>query len=191
MKAAIGLGNPGLAYALSRHNVGFHVIDLYRQVERRVGRGRRRCSARVYRHGDLLLAKPMTGMNASGEAVSRLVSLYALHPQDLLLIHDDLDLPLGRMRIVPGGGAGTHKGVLSVHETLETCRVPRMKIGIEAEDRELDGATFVLRSFSEGEWNDLSPILRRAAAAIAAFRRHPLDQVMTEFNTEPGTVAAA
>ena len=191
MKAVVGLGNPGLEYALTRHNVGFHVIDLYRRDMRRVGRGRRVHHAVVYRQRDLFLMKPSTFMNASGDAVAELVEARRLHPEDVLVIHDDLDLPLGRLRIVPGGGAGTHKGVQSVIDALGTTAFPRLKLGIEIADRAVEGSAFVLEPFPEAEWEQLIPVLHRAAEAVAAFSRLPLDHVMTAFNTPPDVVAAA
>lgn len=191
MKAAVGLGNPGLEYALTRHNVGFHVVDLYRRDMRRVGRGRRVHQAVVYRQRNFLLMKPSTFMNASGDAVAELVAARRLRPEDVLIVHDDLDLPLGRLRIVPGGGAGTHKGVQSVIEALGTTDFPRLKVGIEIADRAVEGSAFVLEPFPEAEWAQLVPVLHRAAAALAAFARLPLDHVMTQFNTPPDEVAAA
>jgi len=190
VKAAVGLGNPGLGYALSRHNVGFQVIDLYRELERGVGTGRRAHHAIIYRHQDLLLAKPTTCMNGSGDAVRALLAATGLHPRDVLLVHDELDLPLGRLRIVPGGGPGTHKGVRSVIDAVGTTEIPRLKVGVEIEGRTVDGASFVLERFPEEEWRRIAPVLRWAAAALAAFRRDPLAQVMTVFNRPPDGVAA-
>ena len=182
MRAVIGLGNPGEEYALSRHNVGFNVIDLYRDVFKGPSKGRLRCSSLIYEDRDLLLVKPLSYMNASGDAVRAIVDKYKLDPKDLLVVYDELDLPLGRMRIVPGGGAGSHKGIRSVIDRLGTEDVPRMKIGIgNGHDRE-DTVQFVLAPSSQPEWQVLVGVMRRAVQAVDAFRDHTLDWVMTRFN---------
>jgi PTH1 family peptidyl-tRNA hydrolase len=139
----------------------------------------------VYRKRDLLLVKPSTYMNASGDTVRSLVEGRRLRPEDVLVIHDDLDLPLGRLRIVPGGGAGSHKGVQSVIDALGTTSFPRLKIGIEIDQRGIKGSEFVLQPFPEPEWIRLAPVLHRAVEAVAAFARLPLDHVMTQFNAGP------
>jgi PTH1 family peptidyl-tRNA hydrolase len=118
LKAVFGLGNPGIEYALTRHNVGFSVIDLYRKAHCHGEKGRISCSSLVYQTENLLLIKPMTYMNASGEAVSAIIDRFKVALPDVLIIYDDLDLPLGRMRILPKGGAGTQKGMLSILEVL-------------------------------------------------------------------------
>ena len=183
MRAVIGLGNPGEEYALSRHNVGFNVIDLYRDVLKGPSKGRLRCSSLVYDAGGLLLVKPLTYMNASGDAVRALVDTYRLDPKDLLVVYDELDLPLGRMRIVPGGGAGSHKGIRSIIERLGTEDIARVKIGIEDESRREDAVEFVLAPISPQEWGVLVDVMKRAVHAVDAFRDRPLDWIMTRFNT--------
>ena len=185
MRAVIGLGNPGEEYALSRHNVGFNVIDLYRDVFKGPSKGRLRCSSLVYEARGLLLVKPLTYMNASGNAVRAIVDKYRLDVGDLLVVYDELDLPLGRMRIVPGGGSGSHKGVRSVLDRLGTDDVARVKIGIgpEAERRQEDAVQFVLATIPPQDWRVLVGVMRRAVDAVDAFRDRPLDWIMTRFNT--------
>ncbi|MGD9676484.1 MAG: aminoacyl-tRNA hydrolase, partial [Candidatus Bipolaricaulia bacterium] len=130
MKAVFGLGNPGLEYALTRHNVGFEVIDLYRTLHRIRTKGRIVESALVYSWDDLLLVKPMTYMNESGAAVKGLLSRRAIDPADALVIYDDLDLPIGRIRLLAAGGPGSHRGMTSVIERVGTEAIPRLRIGI-------------------------------------------------------------
>ncbi len=182
MKAVFGLGNPGRAYALTRHNVGFEVIDLYRKVHRLRRKGRIESSALVYSTGDLLLVKPMTFMNDSGTAVRGVLSKHSVSPADALIVHDDLDLPLGRIKVLGSGGPGTHKGVSSVLSALETEAVPRLKIGIEIEERAKAGIDFVLDRFSPAEWERVLPALESAVEAIDLFRTTDIDVVMTRFN---------
>ena len=182
LKAVFGLGNPGIEYALTRHNVGFSVIDLYRKAHCHGEKGRILCSSLVYQTEDLLLIKPMTYMNASGEAVSAVIDRFKVALPDVLIIYDDLDLPLGRMRILPKGGAGTHKGMLSILEVLGTEAIPRLRIGIGMESRCQDTIDYVLGRFMPREWEELIPILEQSVDAIGAFRTQDIDTVMTLFN---------
>lgn len=182
MKAVFGLGNPGIEYALTRHNVGFSVIDLYRKAHCHGEKGRISCSSLVYQTENLLLIKPMTYMNASGEAVSAIIDRFKVALPDVLIIYDDLDLPLGRMRILPKGGAGTQKGMLSILEVLGTEAIPRLRIGIGMKSRSQDTIDYVLGRFMPREWEELIPILERSVDAIEAFRTQDIDTVMTRFN---------
>jgi PTH1 family peptidyl-tRNA hydrolase len=189
LKAVFGLGNPGLRYALTRHNVGFQVIDLYRKVHRLKEKGRITCSSLIYRREDLFLVKPMTYMNASGEAVKAVLESYKITVDDALVVYDDLDFPLGRMRVLPGGGAGTHKGMLSVLSAIESEKIPRLRIGIGAEHREQDAVSYVLDRFAPREWEKLFPVLKRAVDVIEAFRSSEINAVMTCFNRRDRQVA--
>jgi len=182
LKAVFGLGNPGIEYVFTRHNVGFSVIDLYRKAHCHEEKGRILSSSLVYQTENLLLIKPMTYMNASGEAVSEIIDRFKLAFPDVLIIYDDLDLPLGRMRILPKGGAGTHKGMLSILEVLGTEAIPRLRIGIGMESRSQDTIDYVLGRFMPREWEELTPILERSVDAIEAFRTQDIDTVMTCFN---------
>ena len=183
MKAIFGLGNPGRAYALTRHNVGFEVIDLYRKMHRLRAKGRIESSALVYRRDDLLLVKPMTYMNESGAAVRGVLSRHGIDPADALVLYDDLDLPLGRLRILGAGGAGSHNGMRSVLASLGTEGIPRLRIGIEQEARNETGRDYVLSRFSPAEWEVVLPVLERAAEAIDTFAHAGIQTVMTRFNS--------
>lgn len=189
MKVVFGLGNPGRAYALTRHNVGFEVVDLYRKVHRLRGKGRIESSALVYSTADLLLVKPMTFMNDSGQAVRGVLSKHSVSPTDALVVHDDLDLPLGWIKVLSAGGGGTHKGLTSILNALATEEIPRLKIGIEIDARTETGSDFVLDRFSPEEWERVLPALERAVDAIDLFRRADIDAVMTRFNRRDGSLA--
>lgn len=182
MKAVFGLGNPGTEYALTRHNVGFEAIDLFRKVYRLRRPGRIVANCIVYRDGDLLLCKPLTYMNASGRAVSRVLAKHKVSPAETLVIYDELDLPLGRIKITSSGGPGTHKGMKSILEALGTQDVPRMKIGVDVEGRTAPGEEFVLKRFTADEWARVVPALEKTAEAIDVFRSVDLNQLMTRFN---------
>ncbi|MBU1049229.1 aminoacyl-tRNA hydrolase [Candidatus Bipolaricaulota bacterium] len=182
MKAVFGLGNPGLPYALTRHNIGFEVVDLYREVHRTRKKGRIEGSALVYCLDDLVLAKPMTYMNESGLAVRAVLSKYRIEPSDAMIVYDDLDLVLGRIRILATGGAGSHNGMKSILRSLGTEDIPRLRIGIETETRQESGHDFVLDRFSKREWSEVLPAVRRAVEAIDVFCDLGIDEAMTRFN---------
>jgi len=181
-KAVFGLGNPGLPYALTRHNIGFEVIDLYRKVHRAKKKGRIEGSALVYSTDDLLLIKPMTYMNESGLAVRTVLEKHRIEPSDAIVVYDDLDLVLGRIRILAAGGAGSHKGMQSVIQTLGTEEIPRLRIGIEIEARDNSGRDFVLDRFTKEEWGQVLPAVRSAVEAIDVFCGSGIDEAMTRFN---------
>jgi len=182
VKAVFGLGNPGAKYAATRHNVGFETIDLYRKVHRLRRAGRLQSNCLVYRSGDLLLCKPLTFMNSSGVAVAKALRKHGVALEDTLVIYDELDLPLGRIKISPGGGPGTHKGMKSILETLGTQDVPRLRIGVEIEGRTARGEDFVLERLPIPEWERVLPSLEMAVEAIETFRNQDLNHVMTRFN---------
>ena len=182
IKAVFGLGNPGLPYALTRHNIGFEVVDLYRKVHRTRKKGRIEGSALVYSIDDLLLVKPMTYMNESGQAVRAVLKKHRVETADVLIVYDDLDLVLGRIRILAAGGAGSHKGMQSVIRALGTEEIPRLRIGIETESRDESGSDFVLDRFSKAEWSQVLPAVRSAVEAIDVFCGLGIDEAMTQFN---------
>ena len=182
MKAVFGLGNPGRKYALTRHNVGFNVIDLYRRAHRMRRPGRIQHNCIVYRQGGLLLGKPMTYMNESGSAVAGVLRKHGIAPSGALIVYDDLDLPAGRIKILAAGGPGSHKGMKSVVDSLGTDAVPRVKVGIEIEGRRVPGEDFVLKPFTKEQWLRVLPALERAVEAAAAFAEEDIQAVMTRFN---------
>jgi len=182
LKAVFGLGNPGDEYALTRHNVGFDLIDLYRERYAPRLKARLIDSALVYKGRDLFLVKPMTYMNASGEAVRAIIDRFKIAHGDAIIVYDDLDLPLGRMKILAAGGPGSHKGMISVISALGSEDVPRLRVGIGLEKRPHDQVEYVLGKFSEAEWKTIYPVLERGVEAIAAFRREDINAVMNRFN---------
>ena len=182
IKAVFGLGNPGLPYALTRHNIGFEVVDLYRKVHRTRKKGRIEGSALVYSFDNLILVKPMTYMNGSGLAVRAVLEKYRIEPSDAMIVYDDLDLVLGRIRILAAGGAGSHKGMKSIIQALGTEEIPRLRIGIETETRQESGRDFVLDRFSKDEWVQVLPAVRSAVEAIDVFCDRGIDETMTRFN---------
>jgi PTH1 family peptidyl-tRNA hydrolase len=181
----IGLGNPGREYRDNRHNVGFMWID--RLVVRLNARGMKLQSKAIvtdaiYEERKLILAKPQTYMNLSGHSVQGLANFYKLPLENLLVAHDDLDLPFGTIRLRPGGGPGGQKGVASAIERLGTQDFARLRLGIGRPPGRMDPAAYVLQDFSRDEAQELSSILDRAADAALTFVLEGLDKAMNKFN---------
>jgi PTH1 family peptidyl-tRNA hydrolase len=185
MRLVVGLGNPGRRYQGSRHNVGWEVVD---RLARRLGVAVDRedgwaqvGTARVGRRR-VLLAKPQTFVNLSGTAVVDLCRRHRIRPSEILVITDDLDLPLGRLRLRPRGSHGGHRGLRSILEALGTEDVPRLRIGIGRPPAGVDPADYVLTPFSPDERAVLEPVLDRAAEAAEVAVREGLEAAMTRFN---------
>ncbi|GAB4424030.1 MAG: aminoacyl-tRNA hydrolase [Anaerolineales bacterium] len=181
----IGLGNPGRAYKDNRHNVGFMLIDrLSVRLNARLNRVQAKAIVgSVHHHGDkIILAKPQTYMNLSGQSVQGLVHFYKIPLANMLVAHDDLDLPQGTLRIRPGGGPGGQKGIASAIERLGSRDFPRLRIGIGRPPGRMDPAAYVLQDFSAGELKIISEVLDRAADAALEFIENGLDAAMNKYN---------
>ena len=181
----IGLGNPGREYRDNRHNVGFMLID--RLAVRLNARGMKVQSKAIVmdaRHEErkLLLAKPQTFMNLSGQSVQGLAHFYKIPLTNLIILSDDLDLPLGTLRIRASGGPGGQRGLSSILEKLGTRDVPRLRMGIGGPPGRMDPAAYVLQDFSREEVKELSGILDRGVDAVFAFVMYGLDKAMNDFN---------
>ena len=182
----IGLGNPGREYRGNRHNTGFMVID--RLAVRLNAKGMRLQSKAIVTTAiyeeKLILAKPQTYMNLSGDSVQGLANFYKLPFDNLLVVHDDLDLPFGSIRMRPGGGPGGQKGIASTIERLGSKEFGRLRIGIGRPPGRMDPADYVLQDYSREDFKVLSDILDRAADAILVFLKEGLDIAMNKFNGE-------
>jgi len=181
----IGLGNPGKEYRLTRHNVGFRVVDrLARQQG--IQFSKRRGGARIGegRLGGkrVVLAKPQTYMNKSGVAVKKLVKALGIPLDHLVVVHDDLDLACGRMKIKEGGGHGGHKGVQSIIEELGSADFLRVKVGIGKPPDPEEGADYVLSRFAADERALIKESVEQAAEAIEALIVSGKDQAMNKYN---------
>ncbi|MFA5811589.1 MAG: aminoacyl-tRNA hydrolase [bacterium] len=169
MKLIAGLGNPGRTYARHRHNVGFLTLD---ELARRHGiEMRKRSFGALIGSGSIdgesvLLAKPETYMNLSGESVGPLLGYYRLGADSLIVVHDDLDIDLGRMKLARAAGHGGHNGVRSIMETTGTGDFTRVRIGIGRPPVGMDGANYVLAPFTEQEQETISEAIMRAADAV-------------------------
>jgi peptidyl-tRNA hydrolase, PTH1 family len=185
VKLVVGLGNPGRKYQNSRHNLGFWTIDDIAR-ENRISVKKKLCDALVgeWPSGGetTVMAKPQTYMNRSGESVSDLLRHFRADPGDLIVIHDDLDLPFGRMRIRPGGGAAGHRGVLSIIQSLGTEEFYRVRLGIGRPPDGVDPTDFVLESFTSEELDQLAGMVSRAAQAVVFLLREGGTRAMEQFN---------
>lgn len=185
MKLIVGLGNPGRTHAKNRHNIGFLCLD---RLARAYGLsfGRRQAKAKVtsgYVGGcKVLLAKPQTFMNLSGQSVGRLVRFYKVLLEDVLVVFDDLDLPLGTIRLRAEGGAGGHNGMRSIIQTLDTQAFPRLRVGIDRPPGRMDPADYVLTDFSTEEQAVVDEVLERAVAAIEMWLSQGIEAAMNAFN---------
>jgi PTH1 family peptidyl-tRNA hydrolase len=181
----IGLGNPGREYRDSRHNVGFMFID--RLIVRLNARGMKMQSkaiitTAIYEERKLILAKPQTYMNLSGQSAQGLLHFYKLPVENMIVAHDDLDIPFGTIRVRPGGGPGGQKGMASTIEQLGTKDFPRLRIGIGRPPGRMDPSDYVLQNFSRDEVKILSEVIDRAVDAALTFVTEGLNKTMNKYN---------
>jgi len=179
-----GLGNPGKDYAKTRHNFGFLALSFFAKKHGLTFRFEPTLEGEVATFKDkALLLKPMTYMNLSGRAVKRVLNHYGEEPSHLLVIYDDLDLPLGRMKLLPKGGSGGHRGVESILSELQTQDFPRLKLGIGRPEKGIDPRDYVLSPFEEEEWPIVERVLARAVTALEEVLYLGLMKAMEKVNT--------
>ncbi|MGB8212169.1 MAG: aminoacyl-tRNA hydrolase [Anaerolineales bacterium] len=181
----VGLGNPGREYRETRHNVGFMLLDrLAVKLNARFTRLQSRALVASALYGDykIILAKPQTFMNLSGQSVLGLVHFYKLPLTNLLVAHDDLDLPPGTIRIRPDGGSAGQKGMTSILERLGTQELPRLRLGIGRPPGQMAAPDYVLQEFSNADLAILSETLIRAVDAVLTFVSEGLDAAMNKYN---------
>ena len=187
MKLIVGLGNPGREYEHTRHNVGFQVAEelarRYRVTLKAHAKWKAR-AAKVAEIGDgMLLAEPTTFMNLSGWAVREIAAFHKLGPSDVLVVVDDADLPLGRLRMRTGGSAGGHNGLKSIIQELGTVAFPRLRVGVGRQVGELKN--HVLGRFSADEKAHIDAAVKRAADAAELFAREDILAAMNRYNAAP------
>lgn len=188
MKIIVGLGNPGSEYEHTRHNIGWKVIDAFAakfriridQHEKNAMTGQGRVAG-----GSVLVARPLTFMNLSGDSVRLLFSAYADATDDLIVVYDDVDLPIGRLRIRPSGSAGTHNGMRSIVSSLGNENFARLRVGVRgAEYGEGRLRDYVLDEFTDEEEASVRRAIDRAVDALLLFVRGDLKRAMNEFNRD-------
>ena len=185
----VGLGNPGAAYAGTRHNLGFAVCDrLAMQGQSRWRPTRFRAEVWTGQIDGLAVAllKPQTFVNESGSAVQSALRTFGLTPADLIVVHDDLDLALARVRVRPSGGSGGHNGMRSIIRTLGTDAVARVKIGLGRPPVGVDPADYVLGRFASSELPSADAAVGRAADAVRTLLTTDVNSTMQQFNKSDG-----
>ena len=182
----VGLGNPGKEYEKTRHNVGFRVTDLVAEtLKTKIDRLKFRALTRMVTHNGqkVLLVQPQTYMNVSGAAVSALATYYKVPVERILVIFDDISLPVGRIRIRKDGSAGGHNGIKSIIQSLGSDKFPRVKVGVGAKPHpDYDLADWVLSKFSAQEEKDLAPALENAAKASLLILEQGTEKAASAFN---------
>lgn len=184
----VGLGNPGETYRETRHNIGFMVLD---EIARRMGaafREEKRWSGLVAKFTGGYLLKPLTFMNESGRAVQSVGHFYKASPAQTLVVYDDVDLPLGRLRFRTSGSAGGHNGIRSLIASLGSDEFPRLKVGIAAANGRPAGERMVghvLGKFRAEEQTELQIVIQRAADAVLSAVDRGLETAMNVFNRQP------
>ncbi len=185
MWGIIGLGNPGSDYDDTKHNVGFEVVE---RLARAHGvRLRRARAAALAGTGDIdgepvVLCMPMTMMNASGVAVARLMHLHELEPDRLIAIVDDINLPVGRLRVRRGGSDGGHKGLRSISERIGTRDYPRLRLGVGAPPSGMDARDWVLTPFPKDQRDTAAEAIAMAAKAVECVILEGIEKAMNEYN---------
>ena len=186
----VGLGNPGRQYKDNRHNIGFMVVD---RLAARLGLSFSRLEMKAlvtkgeYVGQRIILAKPQTYMNLSGQAAASLVRYYKVPLENLLVAYDDVDLPLGTIRLRPSGGSAGQKGMQSIVESLGSQEFPRLRVGIDRPPGHMEAAAYVLKDFPPAELAILPGLFDKAVDAVLAFVAEGLVTAMNRFNG-PGDV---
>jgi PTH1 family peptidyl-tRNA hydrolase len=179
LRLVVGLGNPGREYQDTRHNVGFMIVD---RLAAAAGVPlRKEGKAELARTPEFLLCKPLSYMNVSGEVVGPLARYYRIEPAGMLVVLDDMALPLGKLRLRPGGSAGGHNGLKSIIQHLGTNEIPRLRIGIGGAAHG-DAVDHVLGRFAPEEREELGAGLNLALDAVAFVHRHGIQAAMNQFN---------
>ena len=186
MKMIVGLGNPGKEYELTRHNMGFMVIDYYAKLNN-ISDFKEKFNGlytKVYKDNEyFVLLKPLSYMNLSGTVIKKFASFYKIKPEDILIIHDDLDLPVGKIKIKYKGSSGGHNGIKNIIENLKTEEFPRFKIGISKSD-DITYKDYVLGKFNSEDIEKINKILEFSPSIIDDFISLNIERLMSKYNGE-------
>ena len=183
MKMIVGLGNPGKEYEKTRHNVGFMALNYF------PGNNfdQEKYNANYYKtkinDEDVIFIKPLTFMNLSGESVSKFANFYKINPKDILIIQDDLDLPIGTIRLKYKSSSGGHNGIKSIIKEMGTDEIPRLKIGI-SNDKQMCTKDYVLHKFSKEEINEIDKKMPFIKEIIENFIKYDIIECMSRYNNK-------
>lgn len=181
----VGLGNPGREYANTRHNAGFMTVDLLGDGLRATywkDHGGAKVAVVRFGDDDLVLAKPQTFMNLSGNAVMKLLERYSVPIDELIVVHDDLDVPTGEVRVKRGGGHAGHNGLRSLHEKLGGDAYLRVRVGVGRPPGRMDSADYVLQPLKGAAFEELEASIPTAAEAVVSILEHGVETAMRDFN---------
>lgn len=182
MKMIVGLGNPGDNYQKTRHNIGYMVLDNY-AIKNGINIDKRKFNSlyQIQSDKDLILIKPETFMNLSGDAVLKFAKYYKIKPEDIFIIHDDLDLDFGKIRLRDKGSSGGHNGIKDIISKLNTEQFKRLKIGI-SNNKDIDTKDYVLGKFSKTELETLNNSIEITESIIEDFLTLTFDNLMNKYN---------
>ncbi len=182
MKLVVGLGNPGLKYRKTKHNVGFMCLDLYADKKHMKFKQDNKFKGEVLKDGNLILLKPHTFMNLSGESVKKAMKFYNIELKDVLIIYDDLALPIAKIRIREKGSSGGHNGVKSIIDHVGTDEIQRVKIGIDSNPL-IEAKDYVLGKFSKSELKEIDQAIQRTINIMDDYKNN-LDfvNIMSKYN---------
>lgn len=191
MKLIVGLGNPGNEYKLTRHNIGFMVVDRL-SIDENLPHHTKKFKS-FLTHGPLfgckvIIAKPSTFMNLSGEAVGTIAAYYGIAAEDIIVIHDDMDIEFGQLKIKTKGGAAGHRGIESIIKYLKNEDFVRVRIGIGKPPPYISGADFVLQKFNSAEQEELMQVIGSTENCIEALLKHGPETAMNRFHSINKTV---
>ena len=181
MKIIVGLGNPGSNYSSTKHNFGFWVVDRFVQnssLKYKSGKG----DYLYAKSGDLILAKPTTYMNNSGVAIGEICRNFNVSAEDVIVAYDDIDLPLGTIRLRPFGGTGGHKGVESIIYHLKSENYNRLRLGIATDEHMRPAEKYVLKPFPEKYNDEIKIVINHACDALSFFLDNGIVEAMNKFN---------
>jgi len=181
MKLIVGLGNPGPTYTYTRHNIGFLTIDKILDRTSANNISKKNFLGELYKYKDLLLLKPTTFMNLSGKSVQAVSSFYKIKPEDILVIHDDIDLPFGAIKLKKGGGHGGHNGLKSI-DSLITKEYNRLRLGVDKPEFKTQVPNYVLSKFNENEQKMLDDFLDYSSDVALRFIDTPLVQLKSKYS---------
>lgn len=183
MKLIVGLGNPGSQYKFTRHNAGFLVVD---EIAKKLNVNFKssKFNGEIAKSDDIILGKPSTFMNKSGLFVAQVANFYKIHPDDIMIIHDEKDLDLGKSIIKVGGSGGSHNGVIDVITQLGSRDFKRLKIGINSPERKGELKNFVLGNFTPTEFTILQEVIQKAAEASVLFGFTDILTIMNKYNAK-------
>lgn len=187
MYIIVGLGNPTKEYDKTRHNVGFSVIDVLADrigIEVTEKKHRALCGRGILEGQKVVLAKPQTFMNLSGESVRAMADFYKVEADEVIIVYDDISLEPGQLRIRAKGSAGGHNGIKNIIAHMGTQEFPRIKVGVGEKPRNMDLAAYVLSRFSKGEQELMDDAFKEAADAVAMMVSEGIDQAMNHFNAK-------